>query len=144
MAERWNTSVYEKEPLAPNLERGRMRGSGQRPMFSVHAPSEDKFVTMVRTQFSFRRLVIVVTVMGLDFGLLPWPASAVMGIAIALPLFLCCFTFIEWITIYGIAAVLAALSMPPVVTNHRRLRIVASPVSVPSGLVPAKAPGTSR
>jgi hypothetical protein len=70
-------------------------------------------------RFTVRRLMIVVTALGLNFGVVPWPACAVMGAAITLPLFVSFGTLIEWVMIYCIAVLLAALSIPAVATNCR-------------------------
>jgi hypothetical protein len=98
---------------------------------------------ITRVQFSLRRLMIVVAALGFNFGVLPWPASAVFGAAIALPLFVSSPTFIEWAAIYSTAAILAAASIPPVVTNCRSGR-AAMPAASPSPItVPVGAPAVS-
>jgi hypothetical protein len=93
---------------------------------------------ITRVRFSLGRLMIVVAALGVNFGVLPWPASGVMGAALALPLIVTGGTLLEWITIYSTAAVLAALTMPAVATNCARarakglaLRVKATSVSSP-------------
>jgi hypothetical protein len=95
---------------------------------------------VLRVRFSIRRLMIVATAMGLNFGVLPWPACAVMGAALTLPLFLSSVRWVEWVVIYGYAGVLAALSMPPVITTCRMGIIEAPPERAPSISVPVSAP----
>ncbi len=75
-----------------------------------------------RGRFSLGRLMIVVASLGVNFGVLPWPASGVIGAALALPLIVTGGTLLEWITIYGIAGVLAALTVPAVTTNCGKAR----------------------
>jgi hypothetical protein len=48
-----------------------------------------------RLRFSLRRLMLAVTALGLDFGIVPWPAWAVIGAAITLPLFVTAGALIE-------------------------------------------------
>jgi hypothetical protein len=95
---------------------------------------------ITRVRFSLRRLMIVVTALGLNFGMVPWPACAVIGAAMTLPLFLSSATLMEWVVIYGVAGVLAGLSMPAVVTHCRRGRM-AGPLAVsPAASIPVAAP----
>jgi hypothetical protein len=83
-----------------------------------------------RFRFSLRRLIIVVTLLGLNFGLVPWPASGVFGAALALPLILSGGTLFEWRTITGITGVLAGLLIPAVATNCRSARVGGLPLTV--------------
>jgi hypothetical protein len=73
---------------------------------------------IVRVRFSLRRLMIMVTALGLNFGVVPWPACAVMGAAIIVPLFVYSGTLTEWIVIYSFAGLLAGLSMPAVSSHN--------------------------
>jgi hypothetical protein len=52
---------------------------------------------IARVRFSLRRLMIVVAALGLNFGLVSWPASAVFGTAITLPLFFSDDTLFGWV-----------------------------------------------
>jgi hypothetical protein len=92
-----------------------------------------------RIQFSIRRLMVVVTALGLNFGVLPWPASGVMGVVIALSLFVSSGTFLEWVVVYATGGVLAALSMPAVSTNCQRGRIAGPPAPLPAVATPLRA-----
>jgi hypothetical protein len=75
-----------------------------------------------RVRFSLQRLMVVVAAVGDNFGVLPWPACAVVGAAMTLPMFLSSTTSIEWVVIYSIAGVPAGLSLPAVVPDFRRGR----------------------
>ena len=82
-------------------------------------------------RFTVRRLMLVVTAMGLNFGVAPWPACGVMAAVIALPLFVSLGTLLDWVVLYGFAGLLAVLSLPAVGT-HCRLRMISSPPVSPS------------
>jgi hypothetical protein len=119
----------------------RERGTGdpERTEFPV-TPLEAPAMRIVRVRFSLRRLMIVVMALGFDFGVVPWPACAVVGAAMTLPLFLHPATLIEWVMIYGIAGLLAALSLPPVVTHCQRGRMAGPPPAPAAGSIPVAAP----
>jgi hypothetical protein len=95
---------------------------------------------IARPRFSLRRLMVVVAALGLNFGVVPWPACAVMGAGISLPLFISSGTFLEWVVAYSMIGVLAALSMPPVVTNCRRGRVAGPPAPLSAAAIPSAAP----
>jgi hypothetical protein len=104
-------------------------------------PTEPRAVHVGRFRFSLRRLMIVVTALGLNFGVVPWPACAVIGAALTLPLFLSSVRLIEWVVIYGIAGVIAAVMMPPIEPHvgRARARIPAPPGAPPTAAVPTAA-----
>jgi hypothetical protein len=98
---------------------------------------------VTRLRFSLRRLMLVVTALGLNFGIVPWPGCAVIGAAITLPLFVTEGTLIDWTVIYSIAGVLAGLSMPAVSSNCRRRGFATPPAARPAVGVPVVAPTCS-
>jgi hypothetical protein len=95
---------------------------------------------IARVRFSLPRLMIVVTALGLSFGVVPWPACAFTGAAMTVPLFVSSATLMEWVVIYGIAGVLAGLSMPAVVTHCRRGKMARPPAVSPAASIPVATP----
>jgi hypothetical protein len=75
--------------------------------------SQSDHVTNIRfrKQFSLRTLLIVTCFLGMNFAWVPWPACAVMGTAIVLPLFMVGPSISEWVVIYSLSFVLAGLLM---------------------------------
>ncbi len=103
---------------------------------------QERAMRIARVQFSLSRLMIVVMAQGVNFGVFPWPACAVLGVALTLPLFLSPATLIEWLVISSIAGVLAGLSLPVCTTHCHRGGITvvpASPPVVPVAVSPCEA-----
>jgi hypothetical protein len=82
--------------------------------------SQSDHITIVRfrKQFSLRTLLIVTCFLGMNFAWVPWPACAVLGAAIVLPLFIVGPSIAEWIVIYCCSFVLAALLIPAAAIRH--------------------------
>jgi hypothetical protein len=94
--------------------------------------SQTEHITVVRfrKQFSLRILLCVTCFLGMNFAWVPWPACAVLGTAIVLPLFMVGPSISEWVVIYSCSFVLAGLLMPSVSTRHRpRKPLVPRPAS---------------
>ena len=109
---------------------------------------------LARMQFSLGRLMIVVTALGLNFGLVPWPACALTGAMLIPPLFLPSITLIDWGALYIAAAIFAwlliGLSQPMITTCCRwgRVRTTRSRSSLvtwahPVACGPTSTPGCS-
>lgn len=94
---------------------------------------------LARVRFSLGRLMLVATALGLNFGLVQWPACALFGAALVLPLLLPSLKLMELLAIYALAGLLAGLAMPPIRTNCGRGSI-ASPLAPPAVSIPVAVP----
>ena len=90
---------------------------------------------LARMRFSLGRLMIVVTALGLNFGLVPWPACALSGAMLIPPLFLPSITLIEWGVLYSVATIFAWLSIglsKPMITIECRTGRIGGPAVSPA------------
>jgi hypothetical protein len=79
--------------------------------------------------------MIVVTALGLNLGLVPWPACALTGAMLIPPLFLPSITLIDWGALYSVAALFAWLSIGlsrPMITTECRWGRIGGPAASPA------------
>ncbi len=90
----------------------------------------------LRKQFSLRYLMLITTLLAVNFAWLPLPACVVVAVFIVAVACLVGLTLAEWVVCAAIVLVLIALLMPHATTHHptrnRRSKSVAPPNSQPT------------
>ena len=87
-----------------------------------------------RKQYSVRTLMIVASILGVNFAWMPWPTCVVLAVPIIVAGFIARINLVECLVYAFVVLVLVAVSLPP---HGGKRRIRRAPVAPPPAVAPA-------